>query len=1759
MIGLSSMQGKLVGEWKSGPQSISLYHSNNHFLARIQDQTDAQTEIDSAHIKCGILGKIPHDLLIQKIVQLVREKIQDHIAVCYYQPQGQPKEVWVFEAVHGAALWIKKAKENLKQGDSEKEEKAFDYYQKALKHLETALKIQGNQKGNTEELNSAILQLKKELLLRQIKRDFPLYLSAEQEREANEVIELYKGEDLFSGLSDYLKAFEESAALSPYYLFLSALLDEHSNRTASAIQNYLHLAEHHSDPLPCFKKAEELVKQIGVSDPFALPHFLEKIDRNKLSQLRQTTRYLGDLNRLLLQKDALRMTFEKCLATLNQHSPQEKAPTCFICFNGEEADVEGWLERVLVPDLDRMGIQPLFCLRDLNPGRGELNNFQSLIREADQVMIVCTPDLKRKCEERKKNPTGVAQEIRLARQRYNDIDKYETNFILYLKGDQKISCPDVFFEPILGTTLTCLDKSQESSIFSYYASTFELFGGMRNIPRTVSRQVKEDFLLEAKKVFDGEVDQKELEAWRQARQSQIECVLKAAQERIIKMTKMVHLPLPPKDFTGRQQELQDLHTACQHQQRVAITGLGGVGKTALALKYAHDHQTDYQFIYLIPAGTSQLIRNGLLQLADELHLPKVERIEERLELLKRRLDQFDLKYLLIFDGIDQIEAFDEFTKYLPDRGNCLLLTSRMPEQSRIREFELIKLQPFSIEEAVNYLLQVTGSDEKEKASELAERLGRLPLALKHAAGYIRSRGISIHEYIQEFDRFQLKLFEDERLSLLTKEEKTILTTWNISLNAIEIVHKCPLAKEVIAFFAFLSQAPIPLDLIKDWFKTSHPSSEELDLGEALRHLLGYSMIDGSSDFYQIHPLVQQVTHHQMIDPQKMFEQAFVTLTLQLRRFQEDDVNTWNPTKPVVPHALSLFKRHGLIENLLLENQHEFMILLGNICQTHGNFYQALEVEQSSLKVAKQWREDHPQLKETSLALALSYHNIGACLENLGKHEEALKYKQKALEIRLKLYGEEHPHVAIIHNNIGLSLERLGKHAEALIRHQMALKIWQKEYGEEHQHVATSYNNIGLSLYSQGKYEEALNYHQKALRIWLKLYKESYQVAKSYHNIGLNLERLGKHEEALNYHQKALNIWLKVYGAEHPDVALSYGNIGTNLQNLGKFDKALEYHQKALMIFLKVFREEHPYIALSYGNIGSSLQSLGKLDEVLEYHQKALNICLKLYGEEHQKVALCYGNIGFCLKSLGKYKEALEYHQKALRITLKMYGAEHPDVGMYCDNIGQCLESLGKYDEALECLQKALKIWIGVHGKASPIVAVTYNNIGSSLQSLGKYNEALEYHQKTLKIWLSEYGEEHPQVATSYNNIGVDLQDLGKYDEALKYQRKALKILLNVCEEQHPQVATTYNNIGLSLNSLGKPNEALEYYQKALNIWLKVHREGHSDIGMCYNNIGLSLESLKKHEEALKHHQKALNIWLKICGEGHPHVGMCYNNIGLNLESMGKLDEALENYQKALKIRLKVHLEDHPLVAVIYNNIGHCLASQGKSYDAIEYYQKALKIRLKLHQEDHPLVGICYNNIGVILMSLRKYDEVLEYLQKSLRIWLKMYGKEHPDVAIIYDNIGHSLESLGRYEEALDYYQKVLQIYESANPSNPIELAKAKQNLTKILNLIKCQQEVKNQSKLKDILSRYSVDTKEQALRRAAWDGNIEVMEYLIRKEKVDINSQDQNKMYTPLHWAVIMKHKDAILWLIEQGAKVDITDARGKSPKDHDQAGLMNK
>ena len=212
------------------------------------------------------------------------------------------------------------------------------------------------------------------------------------------------------------------------------------------------------------------------------------------------------------------------------------------------------------------------------------------------------------------------------------------------------------------------------------------------------------------------------------------------------------------------------------------------------------------------------------------------------------------------------------------------------------------------------------------------------------------------------------------------------------------------------------------------------------------------------------------------------------------------------------------------------------------------------------------------------ALATEYNEIGYFINNFFADSDlTLAYYGKALAIREKVLGTEHPDTATSYNNIGGVYNHMGDYDKALEYYGKALAIREKVLGTEHPSTATSYNNIGSVYDNMGDYAKALEYYGKALAICEKMLgTEHPDTATSYNNIGGVYDHMGDYDKALEYYGKALAIREKVLGTGHPSTATSYNNIAVTYYQQGNTDKALEYLGKALAIFKKKLGDNHPY-------------------------------------------------------------------------------------------------------------------------------------------------------------------------------------------------------------------------------------------------------------------------------------------------------------------------------------------------------------------------------------------------------------------------------------------------------------------------------------------------------------------------------------------------------------------------------------------------------
>ncbi len=201
-------------------------------------------------------------------------------------------------------------------------------------------------------------------------------------------------------------------------------------------------------------------------------------------------------------------------------------------------------------------------------------------------------------------------------------------------------------------------------------------------------------------------------------------------------------------------------------------------------------------------------------------------------------------------------------------------------------------------------------------------------------------------------------------------------------------------------------------------------------------------------------------------------------------------------------------------------------------------------------------------------------NIGNVYDILGRYKEAKDYKERALPIAQKLYGEKNPLVAIIHNNIGVSWQYLGDSTKALLEFSKSFAIDLKEYGKDHPSVARDLNNLGEVWITLGNSTRAIEYFEKALPIAQKFYYHRI-VTAIYNNLGKAWRNLDDNKKAIYYYDKALSIAQRIYSEEHFLIATYMNNLGDLYVYVGEYDRGIEYLKKALTTCERILGEDHP--------------------------------------------------------------------------------------------------------------------------------------------------------------------------------------------------------------------------------------------------------------------------------------------------------------------------------------------------------------------------------------------------------------------------------------------------------------------------------------------------------------------------------------------------------------------------------------------------------
>jgi tetratricopeptide (TPR) repeat protein/transcriptional regulator with XRE-family HTH domain len=767
-----------------------------------------------------------------------------------------------------------------------------------------------------------------------------------------------------------------------------------------------------------------------------------------------------------------------------------------------------------------------------------------------------------------------------------------------------------------------------------------------------------------------------------------------------------NIPYPRNPFfTGRETILTSLHTflvsdkSAVLTQPQAICGLGGVGKTQVALEYAYRYAHEYQAVFWVGAETSEILMSNFVALANLLNLKEKDEKDQStaVDAVKRWLTALS-RWLLILDNVDDLQVIADFLP--PAVKGHVFLTTRMQATGKIaHRVEVDAMEP---EEGALFLLRRAKLFELDapldvsyaswtQARAIAQAMGGLPLALDQAGAYIEETKCGLDAYLTRYQTLGVALLH-ERGETASDHPAEVVGTFLLSLEKVEQAN--PAAADLLRLCAFLAPDAIPEEIITKGAAElgsvlESVAVDSFKLDKAIKQLLRYSLVRRNRDTktLTIHRLVQAVVKNEMFkDTQRQWAERAVRAVNLV--FPEVEYKTW----PLCQRYLS----HSRVCAELIE--HWDMI---------------------------------------SLEAARLINQAGIYSYERGQYKEAEPLLQRAVANREQLLGSNHPDVARTLYYLAELYGTQGKYQEAEALHQRVLMIREQVFGKEHQEVAQSLMNLAWLYYAQAKYDEAEPLMQRVLDMRKKVLGPTHpDVAHSLSHLATLYTSQGKYEQAEPLLLLALDIQGQEPGPTHLDMALSLNNLASLYEDQGKYEQAEPLYRRALMIREQALGPDHPDVAQILNGMALLYLGQGQYQEAEPLLHRTIAIYEHELGPDHPHTAVGLNNLVKVYNAQGKYAQAEPVIQRALAIYELRLGPDHLYVAAALNPLAQIYLEQGKYEQAESLLQRALVIQEQVLGPTHPKIAITLEIYIRLLHKTNRQTEAIQLEER-LKIIRAE--------------------------------------------------------------------------------------------------------------------------------------------------------------------------------------------------------------------------------------------------------------------------------------------------------------------------------------------------------------------------------------------------------------------------------------
>lgn len=718
-------------------------------------------------------------------------------------------------------------------------------------------------------------------------------------------------------------------------------------------------------------------------------------------------------------------------------------------------------------------------------------------------------------------------------------------------------------------------------------------------------------------------------------------------------------------FWDRKDLLSSLDEAC-HSRRavtVALTGLGGGGKTQLAARLAYHHRGQLDVVWWVTctptAGTEDQRAVARARFADlgssHLSLSADDNPDARVAAVRRWLETTDRPWLLVFDDAHDWSTIEGM---IPQRGPGLsLITSRNPHWDLADA--VLDVAVFDRAEAAAFLQARSGIDDPQGALALADALRGLPLALEQAAAFLAHSPLALGfaSYIEALRTRGLDVFGGR----VDEYPHVVTTVWEQSFDA--VAERSPRAAELLELLGVLAPVPVPTTLFG-----GSDGAAEVDAARALDELARDSLLSAASDTVVVHPLVHQAIARRLGDEQRHVarRRAIELLAAALpcsstnRRAPPAD---WPQYEALLPHVMSIAGAPPAPG----EDASDLLGLLNGECVyllSAGQRLRAVTVAETTAELATDRRRaEHPEAAEHLEALRAA-SNRARAYQLVGRTTEAIAIGDAVRDDRERILGPDHRDTLSSRADLVVSHQWAGNIHEAIELGMSVLEDRTRVLGTDDNDTLWSRIELGWSHLSAGHCDAAIAWFTKALADRERLRgpedPEHPDTLWDKASLAFAYQSAERTAEATPLFEEVVHARRRVLGPRHPDTLWTEAQLGNSYRAAGLVDDAITIGEAALAGTERVLGPDHPDTLWARAYLARAYRSDGRATEALAIHEKVLADRERILGPDHPDTVTAREDVAAVYRSVGRITEALAISEQVLAERERILGPDHPD-------------------------------------------------------------------------------------------------------------------------------------------------------------------------------------------------------------------------------------------------------------------------------------------------------------------------------------------------------------------------------------------------------------------------------------------------------------------------------------------------------------------